>query len=161
MTGEKRFRTSLFGYKKKDVYDYIEKLARDLEERIRAKDNELNNLRNQNKYLISQNEELMSKLRVIEGDRSFIADAIIKAEEQAKFIIDQAVKEAERQREELIAKTAEEKERLSMVQDEIRQLRLNAIEIIRRYEEDLAAIVPEQEDVEALQGSQVAASQEE
>ena len=54
MTGEKKIPgTSMFGYKKKDVYDYVEKLAKDLEEQIRAKDADIANLRNQNKYLIS------------------------------------------------------------------------------------------------------------
>ncbi len=41
MSGEKRFRTSLFGFKKSDVNLYIEKILKDFEDRLREKDEEI------------------------------------------------------------------------------------------------------------------------
>jgi len=148
MTGEKRFRTALFGYKKKDVYDYIEKLAKNLEEQIK-----------QNKVLSSQNEELQKRLQDIERDRTYIANAIIKAEEQAKSIINESVKEAEHQKEMLLAKIEDERMKYDLIKNEIRELRLNAIDVIKRYEQDLAGLISEEEHEMIVQ--EVAVAQEE
>jgi len=148
MTGEKRFRTALFGYKKKDVYDYIEKLAKNLEEQIK-----------QNKVLSSQNEELQKRLQDIERDHTYIANAIIKAEEQAKSIINESVKEAEHQKEMLLAKIEDERMKYDLIKNEIRELRLNAIDVIKRYEQDLAGLISEEEHEMIVQ--EVAVAQEE
>jgi len=145
MTGEKRFRTALFGYKKKDVYDYIEKLAKNLEEQIK-----------QNKVLSSQNEELQKRLQDIERDRTYIANAIIKAEEQAKSIINESVKEAEHQKEMLLAKIEDERMKYDLIKNEIRELRLNAIDVIKRYEQDLAGLISEEEHEMIVQEAAVA-----
>jgi len=145
MTGEKRFRTALFGYKKKDVYDYIEKLAKNLEEQIK-----------QNKVLSSQNEELQKRLQDIERDHTYIANAIIKAEEQAKSIINESVKEAEHQKEMLLAKIEDERMKYDLIKNEIRELRLNAIDVIKRYEQDLAGLISEEEHEMIVQEAAVA-----
>ncbi|WHH60727.1 DivIVA domain-containing protein [Petroclostridium sp. X23] len=146
MAGEKRFRSSLFGYKKQDVYEFIEKLAKDLEEQIKSKDDELANLRTQNQEFKKQVEELSGKLNTIESGRTYIADAIIKAEEQAKSIIDHAVKEAENRKAELQMEIDEYRHALENVKQEIRGLRLEAINRIKKYENDLLDIAGIEEE---------------
>ncbi|MBZ4645028.1 MAG: hypothetical protein PWR27_1015 [Petroclostridium sp.] len=162
MSGEKRFRSSMFGYKKQDVYEFIEKLAKDLEEQIKIKDDELVALRNQNQDLKKQVEELTNKLTAIESGRTYIADAIIKAEEQAKKIIDDAVREAGLRRQELQLKINEEQNKLEMVKKELRELRLEAIDRIKRYELQLVELVEEEEiDATAETEQEAAVTQEE
>lgn len=140
MAGEKRFGTRLFGYKKKDVYEYVEKLAKDLEEQLKIKDAELANLRNQNKFLLNQNDEMSNKLKLLETDRSAIANAIIKAEEQAKTIVEDAIKQAEVRKQELLVQTEMEANKLNEARNELKALKLNAINTIQKYESELSTL---------------------
>ncbi|MDK2801194.1 MAG: hypothetical protein PWP27_1868 [Clostridiales bacterium] len=159
-TGEKRFANSLFGYKKQDVYNFIDKLAKDLEEQIKVKDDELATLRNQNKDLKSQVEELSSKLQEIENGRTYIANAIIKAEEQAKNIVEDAIREAERKKEELQEEINLEKNKLENAKQQLKELRLQAINIMRKFELQLVELTEEGEDESDGMQREVAAAAE-
>ncbi|MGE4283469.1 MAG: DivIVA domain-containing protein [Clostridia bacterium] len=148
MAGEKRFRGSLFGYKKQDVYNFIEKLAKDLEEQIKTKDDELADLRSNNQDLKKQIEELTGKLHAIEGGRTYIANAIIKAEEQAKNIIDDAIEEAEQRKNKLQGEIDEYNDELEKVKKELKDLRIEAMSRIKKYEMQLMEIVDSGNDAE-------------
>ncbi len=147
MEGERRFRTGLFGYKKQDVYDFIEKLARDLEEQIKEKDDELSTLRQENKELKSKLDQSIAKIDQIENDRSYIANAIIKAEEKAKAIMDDAVAEAELKKQELQIKIQRENDKLKQVKQELHELKDNAINAVKKYESQLIELVGNEEMV--------------
>ncbi|NLY43671.1 MAG: hypothetical protein GX066_06840 [Clostridiaceae bacterium] len=154
MSGEKRFRTSLFGYKRQDVYEFIEKLSKDFEEQFKEKDDELALLRNQNQDLKKNLEELKSKLDTLESGRTHIANAIIKAEEQAKNIIEDAMREGEERKKELQRQINELKNKLKMLKNELYELRVEAINTIRRYESQLVELV-EEENVDSEQEAAV------
>ena len=150
MAKEKRFGVGLLGYNKKDVYDFIDKLAKDFEEQIRKKDEELNNLKNQNKYLIGQTEELNNKIKLVESDRTYIADAIIKAEEKAKSIVEEAICEAEDKKMELMAAIDNERINLDNVRVDLKKLMTDAVSAIRNYESQLADLAERQEEQEKV-----------
>jgi hypothetical protein len=59
MPGEKRFRTSPFGFNKSDVNSYVEKMLRDFEERLKQKDDEIAMLKNQARDMKSKYEEII------------------------------------------------------------------------------------------------------
>ena len=87
MAGEKRFRTSLFGFKKADVNYYIEKILKEFENRLKAKDAEIDEAKDKGKEFRLKYEGIVDKAEQIETDRSKIASVLIKAEEKAEEIL--------------------------------------------------------------------------
>ena len=161
MAGTKRFKTGLFGYKKQDVYDFIEKLAKDLEEQIKTKDDEVSRLRNENKELKERVEKLDTKLDKVESDRAYIANAIIKAEEKARVIIEEAVVEAEQKKEQIEIDISRENARLEKVKQDLRQLKLNAVNAIKKYELQLIDLVGDYQGEAAYAAEETIRHQEE
>ena len=82
MAGQKRFGTSLFGFKKKDVNNYIEKILQEFDRRLKEKDDEADSLKAKNMELSSKYEDLAKKAKQIDDNREKIADVLIKAEEK-------------------------------------------------------------------------------
>ena len=95
MPGEKRFRTSFMGgFKKVDVNSYIEKILREFDDKLKEKDDEIVSLKNQSKDIRVKYEELTKKADQINDDRSKIADVLIKAQEKAELMLEDARIEA-------------------------------------------------------------------
>ena len=134
---DKKFGSSFFGYKKQDVYEFIEKLAKDLEEQIKIKDNEINKLKAQNQEYQNKIDDLSKKFEDLENDRSHIADAIIKAEKKAKNIVEEAIREAEDKKIQLQGQIEIEKEKVEKVKEDLRTLRETAIKVIGDFEKQL------------------------
>jgi cell division septum initiation protein DivIVA len=95
MPGEKRFRTSfLGGFKKSDVNSYIEQLVEEHSAEVEANEKEIESLRNQCREYRLKYEELLKKSSQIEEDRAKIADVLIKAQEKAERMVEDARIEA-------------------------------------------------------------------
>src|SRR5690554_4904791 len=94
MAGQKRFGTSLFGFKKKDVNYYIEKILQEFDSRLKQKDEEIHNLREKNREIGSKYEDLAKKANQVEESREKIADVLIRAEEKAATILSEAKQQA-------------------------------------------------------------------
>jgi|LSQX01.2.fsa_nt_gb cell division initiation protein len=142
---DKKFGSSFLGYKKQDVYEFIEKLAKDLEEQIKIKDNEILKLKTHNEELKNTLDELSDKFSGIENDRSRIADAIIKAEQKANSIVEEAIKEAEDKKIQLQGEVEVEAEKVEEVKKELRTLRETAINVISNFERQLFDIAGSEE----------------
>lgn len=126
MAGKKRFRTALFGFKRADVTAYIDKMIKDFEDRVKAREEELVVLRNQLKDARNRYEELHRKVEGYNEDNEKIRTAIIRAEEMSEQIKDEARQEAEQIR-----------QAASMEQERILQeARSQAIDERRRAGED-------------------------
>ena len=71
-------------------------------------------------------------------------------------------KEAEKQKEMLLAQTEEERMKLKSVKQELCELRLSAIDVIRQYEQELGGLTPIQDEgLEEFGDSEAAATIEE
>ena len=145
MAGERRFRSSLFGFNKVDVNSYIEKLLKEFEERLRRKDDEITILRAHTRDLKARLENGVSKpAPVQQDDRSKIADVLIRAQENAELIINEAKGKAEEEQKRLQQMIEQEKERLVDIKEDIRILKSELVRVLKKYEDSLNAFVGEE-----------------
>jgi chromosome segregation ATPase len=151
MPGEKRFRTSFMGgFKKSDVNTYIEKILREFEVKLKEKDDEMAVLKSQFRDIKFKYEELQGRENQINEDRAKISEVLIKAQEKADLMLEDAriaALEEKRQLEETIEK---DKERLIDIRREIKTLKEEIVNTLKKYDSQLEAYVREdQEDEEA------------
>lgn len=141
MAGEKRFRTSLFGFKKSDTNSYFEKILKEFDDKLKGKDDEINDLKNQSKEYKSKYEDLAKKAEQINEDRAKIADVLIKAQEKAELMLEEARAEAIEEKKNLELVIEQEKEKLVDIKGEIKVLKSEVVNILKKYEVQLNEIV--------------------
>ncbi len=144
MAGEKRFRTSLFGFKKADVNYYIEKILKEFENRLKAKDAEIDAAKEKGKDYRLKYEGIVDKADQIETDRSKIASVLIKAEEKAEEILAQAREKAIEEKADIEKEIEQEKERLVDAKLELKKLKDEVVGTLRKYENQLGEIIEEE-----------------
>lgn len=137
MSGEKRFGTSLFGFKKLDVNSYIEKILREFDDKIKEKENEIAEVKNQCRELRIKYEDIARKTDRAGEERAKIADVLIKAQEKAETIIDEAKVQSSEERKKLSVLAEKERERLVDIRQEIKVLKQDVIRVLKKYEEEL------------------------
>ena len=113
MAGEKRFGTALFGFKQSDVNSYIEKILREFDDKLKEKENEIIELKNQCRELRIKYEDMARKTDHFNEDRAKIADVLIKAQEKAELILQDARRQADEERRRLSQMTEQEKRKTS------------------------------------------------
>ena len=146
MPGEKRFRTSFMGgFKKSDVNAYIEKILGEFDNRFKAKDEEIASLKNQNKDIKSKYEELSKRADQISEDRAKIADVLIKAQEKAQLMLEDARLEALEEKKKLEEIIEQEKEKLVDIRQEIKTLKAEFVSALKKYENQLGTFIQEDE----------------
>ena len=143
MPGEKRFRTSLFGFNKVDVNTYIEKLLREFDDKLKEKDDEIAALKNQNREFKQKYEELFKKADQINEDREKIATVLIKAQEQAQTMLEEARLEALDEKKKLEETIESEKEKLVDIRQELKALKSEVVNTLKKYETQLGGIIDE------------------
>ena len=147
MPGEKRFRTKfLGGFKKADVNAYIEKILREFDDKLKEKDDEISVLKNQSKDVKVKYEELLKKVDQINEDRARIADVLIKAQEKAQLMIDDAKLEALDEKKKLEDVIEQEKEKLVDIRQELKWLKSEVVSTLKKYESQLGTIIKEEDD---------------
>ncbi|NLC68523.1 MAG: hypothetical protein GX754_07010 [Clostridiaceae bacterium] len=144
MPGEKRFRGALHGFNKDDVNQYIEKILQEFESRLKEKDEEILRLKNENRELRMKYEELSLKEQQLNEDRARIADVLIKAEENARLILEEAKAQAIEEKNKIEELVENEKEKLVDIKGEIRTLRNNIVDVLKKYEVQLGDILGEE-----------------
>lgn len=148
MPGEKRFRTSLFGFKKSDVNSYIERILREFDNRFKEKDNEISGLKNQLGEIKANYEQLVEKSSRIDSDRAKIADVLIKAQEKAEGMVENAKLEAVDEKKRLDQMIEYEKEKLVDIKHELKVLKAEAVNALRKYEVQLNGILGSEPDAD-------------
>lgn len=143
MPGEKRFRNSLFGFNKVDVNTYIEKILREFDDKLKEKDDELSALKNQNKELKQKYEDIYKKSDQINEDRAKIANVLIKAQEQAQTMLEDAKIEALDEKKKLEVTIEQEKEKLVDVRQELKSLKSEVVNTLKKYEIQLDGMLEE------------------
>lgn len=141
MAGEKRFGTALFGFKQSDVNSYIEKILREFDDKLKEKENEILEIKNQSRELRIKYEDIARKSEYFNEDRSKIADVLIKAQEKAELILEDARKQADDERRRLSQMTEQEKEKLVDMKEEIKSLKKEISTTLKKYESDLDRVV--------------------
>ncbi len=146
MPGEKRFRTSFMGgFKKADVNSYIEKILGEFDVKLKEKDDEIGQLKNQNKDIRTRYEELLRKADQINEDRAKIAEVLIRAQEQADQMMENARQEALEEKRQLEDAIEQDKERLVDIRQEIKGLKGEIVSTLKKYESQLVTIIQDDE----------------
>lgn len=145
MPGEKRFRTSFMGgFNKTDVNAYIEKILREFDDKFKEKDDEISSLKNQNKEYKSKYEELLKKGDQINDDRAKIAEVLIKAQEKAQLMLEDARIEALEEKKKLEETIEQEKEKLVDIRQEVKILKGEVVNTLKKYESQLGSYVKDE-----------------
>jgi uncharacterized phage infection (PIP) family protein YhgE len=144
MPGEKRFRTSPFGFNKSDVNSYVEKMLRDFEERLKQKDDEIAMLKNQARDMKSKYEEIIQNAEQIEADRAKIADVLIKAQEQAETILEESRKQFMEEKRKLEEINEQEKEKIVDMKEKVKYIRSEIIHVLKGFEDSLSNIIEDE-----------------
>lgn len=137
MPGEKRFGTSLFGFRKSDVNSYIEKILIEFGDKLKEKDEEIGLLKDQNKELKAKYENLAERADQINEDRAKIADVLIKAQEKAELMLEDARIQAKEEKKRLEGLIENEREKLVDIKAELKSLKSDVVNTLKKYEGQL------------------------
>ncbi len=144
MPGEKRFRTSFMGgFNKSDVNAYIERMLREFDDKLKEKEEEIAVLKNESREYRLKYEELANKLDQINEDRARIAEVLIKAQEQAGAMLENARYEALEEKKKLEDVIEQEKEKLVDIRQELKSLKGEVVNTLKKYESQLGSFVKE------------------
>jgi cell division septum initiation protein DivIVA len=141
MSGQKLFGTSLFGYNKKHVNLYLEKMNREYEEKLKHKEREIVEVKSQYRDIKGKFDEISANAARIKEDREKVANALITAQEQARTIIEDAKKKAVNEKKLLEKQVEQEKEKLVDIKQELKVLKVEVVDTLKKYEGQLTDFI--------------------
>jgi len=134
MSGEKKFGTALFGFKKSDVNAYIEKILYEFDLRIKEKDEEISNLKLQIREMKARYESAAEDSQTLSKEKEKIASALITAKETADAILREAKERAEEERARLEAALEKEREKIIDIKRDIKNLKVQVVDMLNKYQ---------------------------
>lgn len=147
MEEKKRFRKELLGFKKNDVYDFIEGLYKNFDEQLKKKDEEIDNINRENNRLKRDIDSMQDKFRGVEDYKASIADVLLKAKAQGEDIIREAIEQSEEKRKEIAKLADNEKQKLEDFKEELRLLMQGTVEVLHKYQNELGRLSKQIEEV--------------
>jgi len=141
---QKRFQNSMFGFNKTSVNTYIESLTRDYEEKLTAKDVEIEKMIAQLKSVNKKYESIRLDEERILTEKEKISLALVSANEKAQKIVDEAKSTISAEVAELEATAEKERERLVDIRTELKAMKADAKAILEKYEKAINDIIIEE-----------------
>lgn len=145
MAGHKRFGTSLLGFNKTDVNSYIEKILKEFNDKLKEKEDEISLLKNENNDLKSRYQEVSTKVIQIGEDRTKISDVLIRAQEKAELIIEEANQKAFEEKRKTDALLEIEREKIVDAKSKLRKLKKEASRTLKSFESEIRVIISDDE----------------
>ena len=130
----------LFGLNKKDVELYIAEIRSDYEAELKKQNTELLAMKAENAKLNERLNEMLNDKRTIEDTKASISEVLIKAEQQARTIIEEAKNKAIEERQEIDMLIEAEKEKLIDAKIELAMLKDKAKDLISKFTDDLTTL---------------------
>ncbi len=130
----------LFGLNRKDVELYIAGIKSDYEAELKKQNTELLAMKAENAKLNERLNEMLNNKKSIEEAKANISEVLIKAEQQAKAIIEDAKNQAIEERQEIDTMIETEKEKLIDAKIELAMLKDKAKDLITKFTEDLTTL---------------------
>jgi len=130
----------LFGLNKKEVDAYIANIKDDYEKEIMDQTKQLQEMKVENAKLNDRLNALLNEKKQLEASKANISDVLLRAEEQAKQIVEDARKQAEKERQDVEVLIEEQKEKLIDAKIELAMLKDKAKEIITKFSDDLTKL---------------------
>lgn len=121
------------GYNKKSVHALLDYLADEKEKELSSLGEENGKLRDRIAELEKENEELSAKLSAHEGEKDFVASAIVSAEKEAAKILADAAAECEKMKSDTLASLKSER-------DNVTNLRMSLYQAMQSYKDKLDTI---------------------
>ena len=130
----------LFGLNRKDVELYIAGIKSDYEAELKKQNTELLAMKAENAKLNEILNEMLNNKKSVEEAKANISEVLIKAEQQAKAIIEDAKNQAIEERQEIDTMIEAEKEKLIDAKIELAMLKDKAKDLITKFTEDLTTL---------------------
>lgn len=130
----------IFGLNKKEVESYIASIKSDYEKELMEQSKRLQEMKNENIKLNDKLNALMKEKENVEASKANISDVLIRAEEQAKKIIEDSRAQAEKERQDVESLIEEQKEKLIDAKIELAMLKDKAKEIITKFSDDIGKL---------------------
>lgn len=130
----------LFGLNRKDVELYIAGIKSDYEAELKKQNTELLAMKAENAKLNERLNEMLNSKKSVEEAKANISEVLIKAEQQAKAIIEDAKNQAIEERQEIDTMIETEKEKLIDAKIELAMLKDKAKDLITKFTEDLTTL---------------------
>ena len=130
----------LFGLNRKEVENYIAGIKNDYEAELKRQNTELLAMKAENAKLNERLNQLLNDKKSIEEAKANISEVLIKAEQQAKAIIEDAKNKAIEERQEIDVMIEAEKEKLIDTKIELAMLKDKAKDLITKFTDDLTSI---------------------
>ncbi len=127
----------LFGLNRKDVELYIAGIKSDYEAELKKQNTELLAMKAENAKLNERLNELLNSKKSVEEAKANISEVLIRAEQQAKSIIEDAKNQAIEERQEIDTMIEAEKEKLIDAKIELAMFKDKAKDLITKFTEDL------------------------
>lgn len=150
MAGEKKFGTSLFGFKRSDVNAYIERIIREFDQRLKEKEDENANLKAQVKEFKSKYEEISKDANAVIREKEKIAGVLLQAQEKAETMMVEAREKALQEKTRLEQVLESEREKICDIRTELKGLKKQITEILSKYEEQIDEAVMNIENREKI-----------
>lgn len=155
----KRFPGAMFGFNKKMVNTYIENLIRDYEEKLTSKDIEIEKNMKQLKSITGKYEELKLEEERIRSEKEKITGALVKANEMAERIVEEAKEKASNEARDLEATAEREREKIVDVRKQLIRMKADASAILKNYSRAVEKIIVEEENIEEEPAVEAAAEE--
>ncbi len=134
-----KFKKSLFGFKKKDVTEYLSRYSVETQKCLDEKDDKIEDLQ-------KENEALKAKLSDYEEKNKFVGTALLTAEKKAHDIILEAESEAINRKKEIEAEIKHSHLVLKKLNEEIKQLKSNLMSSVNKYQSELDIMIQATDD---------------
>lgn len=137
MSAQSRFGSSLFGFSKEDVNEYIENILKEFDSKLREKEDEIDGLKKAYKEIKTKYDEIADKALQIEADSRKIANVLIKAEDTAEKISSEARDRAVADKAEIESLVEVEREKLVDAKMDLKVLKDQIVAMLEKFKGQL------------------------
>lgn len=134
MSGEKKFGSSAFGFNKSDVNAYIEKIIHEFDQRLKEKEDEISSLKLQIREMKARYESASQETQNMSRDKEIIASTLIKAQETADSILEDARLRAEDEKTELDRTLESERERIIDIKRDVKTMKTQVADMLSKFQ---------------------------
>lgn len=144
----KRLRTSLFGFNKSDVCDYIRSMDERIDDKMKDKDKEIAELKEKIEEMRNQREEIVTVLQNAEKSAKTLVENAQRDADEIKLKTDAEIeeqksrlnREIEIKRRAIKSYYVAENRKIAQIKEEVEKMRMASIEAIKRFESELYEI---------------------
>lgn len=133
----KQFSTSVFGYDKKQVDQYLKELVTDYENELTKKKDRLLELANENYSLKQEVEVQNQQIEKFKEQEKYISRALIKAEQRAQAIVEEGQRKSLEEIAQLKAEKEKWRDKFREVRSELLMFEQGLTEIMEKFRDEI------------------------